>query len=57
MNFSKMMHKEFDMSMMEEIQLFLGLKIYQSKEDTFINQAKYCKELLKIFDMDKIKLI
>ena len=38
--FSKSMHSEFEMSMMGELNFFLGLQIKQLKEDTFINQAK-----------------
>ncbi|KAK2986327.1 hypothetical protein RJ640_029442 [Escallonia rubra] len=44
--------KEFEMSMMGELTFFLGLQIKQSKDEIFINQAKYTKELLKRFDME-----
>ena len=37
--FSKWMHSEFEMSMMGELNFFLGLQIKQLKEGTFINQA------------------
>ncbi|KAK2979469.1 hypothetical protein RJ640_001353 [Escallonia rubra] len=40
------------MSMMGELTFFLGLQIKQSKDEIFINQAKYTKELLKRFDME-----
>ncbi|KAK2988987.1 hypothetical protein RJ640_026693 [Escallonia rubra] len=40
------------MSMMRELTFFLGLQIKQSKDEIFINQAKYTKELLKRFDME-----
>lgn len=43
------------MSMMGELTFFLGLQIKQVPSGTFINQAKYCKELLKRFGMDKAK--
>lgn len=33
------------------------MKIYQSKEGKFINQAKYYKKLIKIFIMEKEKPI
>lgn len=36
-----MMQIEFEMSMMRELRYFLELQIYQTKEETFINQAKY----------------
>ena len=46
--FSKYMHEEFEMSMMGELNFFLGLQIKQSKEGIFINQAKYIKDLLNL---------
>ena len=45
------------MSMMGELNFFLGLQIKQSKEGAFINQAKYTKELLKRFGMMGSKAI
>ena len=39
-DFSKCMHSEFEMSIMGELNFFLGLQIKQLKEGTFINQAK-----------------
>ena len=44
--FSKCMHSEFERSMMGELNFFLGLQIKQLKEGTFINQAKYIRDLL-----------
>jgi hypothetical protein len=49
------MSKEFDMSMMGELQFFLGLQIKQAKEWTFVHQAKYAKGILKKFKMDDSK--
>ena len=49
------MHSEFEMSMMEELNFFLGLQIKQLKEGTFINQAKYIRDLLKRFNMEEAK--
>ena len=46
------MTQEFEMSMMGELKFFLGLQIHQAKDETFINQAKYTKELLKKFGME-----
>ena len=37
------------MSMMDELNFFLGLQIKQTKEGIFINQSKYCNELFKRF--------
>ncbi|KAL6311011.1 hypothetical protein AAG906_018996 [Vitis piasezkii] len=53
--FSKCMHSEFEMSMMGELNFFLGLQIKQLKEGTFINQAKYIRDLLKMFNMEEAK--
>ncbi|XP_050896299.1 uncharacterized mitochondrial protein AtMg00810-like [Lathyrus oleraceus] len=43
------------MSMMGKMIYFLGLQIKQLKDGIFINPSKYCKELLKRFDMDSCK--
>ena len=50
------MQGEFEMSMMGELNYFLGLQIKQCKEGIFINQAKYTKELLKKFGMYDSKI-
>ncbi|XP_068466404.1 uncharacterized mitochondrial protein AtMg00810-like [Phaseolus vulgaris] len=49
------MQKEFEMSMMGELSFFLGLQIKQSKEGIFLCQSKYCKEILKKFEMENCK--
>ena len=49
------MHSEFEMSMMGELNFFIGLQIKQLKEGTFINQAKYIRDLLKRFNMEEAK--
>ncbi|RVW76328.1 hypothetical protein CK203_049888 [Vitis vinifera] len=49
------MHSEFEMSMMRELHFFLGLQIKQLKEGTFINQAKYIRDLLKRFNIEEAK--
>ncbi|GJR10642.1 retrovirus-related pol polyprotein from transposon TNT 1-94 [Tanacetum coccineum] len=51
--FEKLMHSRFEMSLMREIQFFLGLQIHQSPRGIFINQAKYALEILKKHGMDK----
>ena len=51
------MQGEFEMSMMEEHNYFLGLQIKQLNHGTFLSQTKYCKELLKKFDMKNCKEI
>ncbi|GJR08208.1 retrovirus-related pol polyprotein from transposon TNT 1-94 [Tanacetum coccineum] len=44
--FEKLMHNKFEMSMMGELKLFLGIQIHQTPRGTFINQAKYAQERL-----------
>ena len=56
-DFAKIMQGEFEMSMMGELNFFLGLQIKQTKEGIFINQAKYIKEILKKFGMENTKEI
>jgi hypothetical protein len=53
--FTEDMSKEFEMSIMGELQFFLGLQIKQAKEGTFVHQAKYTKDILKKFKMDDSK--
>jgi hypothetical protein len=53
--FAEDMSKEFEMSVMGELQFFLGLQIKQAKEGTFVHQAKYTKDILKKFNMDDSK--
>jgi alpha-D-ribose 1-methylphosphonate 5-triphosphate synthase subunit PhnI len=43
------------MSMMGELQFFLGLQIKQSKEGTFVHQAKYTKGIVQKFKMAESK--
>jgi hypothetical protein len=53
--FAEDMSKEFEMSMMGELQFFLGVQIKQAKEGTFVHQSKYTKDILKKFKMDDSK--
>jgi hypothetical protein len=53
--FAKDMSKEFEMSMMGELQFFLGLQIKQSKEGTFVHQAKYANDIVRKFKMEDSK--
>jgi len=48
---------EFEMSVMGELNYFLGLQIEELNHGTFLSQTKYCKELLKKFDMENCKEI
>ncbi|GJT62327.1 retrovirus-related pol polyprotein from transposon TNT 1-94 [Tanacetum coccineum] len=45
-NFEKLMHNKFEMFVMGELKLFLGIQIHQSPCGIFINQAKYAQEIL-----------
>ncbi|XP_070032929.1 uncharacterized protein [Nicotiana tomentosiformis] len=47
--FAKLMGSEFKMSMIGELNFFLGLQIKQNLNGTLIHQQKYVKELLKRF--------
>ncbi|WVZ89785.1 hypothetical protein U9M48_036147 [Paspalum notatum var. saurae] len=49
------MSSEFEMSLMGELQFFLGLQIKQGLEGTFIHQAKYTRDILKKFNMGDSK--
>jgi hypothetical protein len=53
--FTEDMCREFEMSMMGELQFFLGLQIKQSKEGTFVHQAKYTKDIVRKFKMEDSK--
>jgi hypothetical protein len=53
--FQKMMENEFQMSMMGELTFFLGIQVKQTKQGTFVHQAKYTKDLMKKFNMTELK--
>nr|GEW13236.1 copia protein [Tanacetum cinerariifolium] len=53
--FAKIMHDKFEMSMMGELNFFLGLQMEQMKDGIFFNQSKYIKEMLKKFGLEKSK--
>ncbi|WVZ80595.1 LOW QUALITY PROTEIN: hypothetical protein U9M48_028057 [Paspalum notatum var. saurae] len=54
-SFAERMSGEFEMSLMGELQFFLGLQIKQGPEGTFVHQAKYTRDILKKFDMGDSK--
>jgi hypothetical protein len=54
-NFQKMTENEFHVLMMGELTFFLGIQVKQMKQDTFIHQAKYTKDLMKKFNMADLK--
>src|SRR5271154_7578075 len=53
--FSKDMKKEFEMSLLGELNYFLGLQIHQKENGIFISQSKYIKEMLKKFKLEDCK--
>jgi hypothetical protein len=50
-----MMESEFQMFMMGELTFFLGIQVKQTKQGTFVHQAKYTKDLMKKFNMAELK--
>jgi hypothetical protein len=56
-NFSKDMQSEFEMSLLDELNLFLGLQISQLEEGIFISKTKYIKKMLKKFEMEDCTLV
>nr|AAX94887.1 retrotransposon protein, putative, Ty1-copia sub-class [Oryza sativa Japonica Group]ABA92936.1 retrotransposon protein, putative, Ty1-copia subclass [Oryza sativa Japonica Group] len=57
LEFSSIMTKRFEMSMMGELTFFLALQVKQAQEGTFISQTKYMKDILKKFGMEDAKTI
>jgi hypothetical protein len=53
--FAEDMSREFEMSMMGELQFFLRLQIKQSKEKTFVHKAKYTRDIVWKFKMEDSK--
>jgi hypothetical protein len=53
--FSDLMSREFEMSMMGELNFFLGMQIKQTQDETFVHQGEYTKNVLKKFDMGEGK--
>ena len=53
--FAKDMQSEFEMSMLGDLNFFLGLQISQLNYGIFISQSKYIKEMMKKFGMEGCK--
>ena len=51
------MQDEFEMSMMGELKFFLGIQINQCKDEVYVHQTKYTKELLKNFKLEDCKVM
>lgn len=54
--FSTLMKKEYDMSMIGEMNFVLSIQIKQEKKEININQIKYGKELVKKFKMESNRI-
>ncbi|WVZ89319.1 hypothetical protein U9M48_035740 [Paspalum notatum var. saurae] len=54
-SFAEKMSREFEMSLVGELQFFLGLQIKHGPEGTFVHQAKYTRDILKKFEMGDSK--
>jgi len=50
--FSKIMSREFEMSLMGELSYFLEFSIKQLEDGTFLNQTKYINDILKKYEME-----
>jgi hypothetical protein len=57
LGFQEMMEKEFQMSMMGGLTIFLGIQVKQMAQSTFVHQVKYTKVLMKKFNMAELKLM
>lgn len=55
LSFVEEMKKEYEMSMVGELNFFLGLQIRQLKNGIFSSQSKYVKELVKKFGLEFVK--
>jgi hypothetical protein len=55
LGFQEMMEKGYQMSMMGELTFFLCIQVKQTKQGTFVHQAKYMKDLMKKFNMADLK--
>jgi hypothetical protein len=53
--FAEDMRREFEMVMMGDLQFFLELQIKQSKEGTFVHQAKYTMDIVRKSKMEDSK--
>ena len=56
-DFSKLMQSKFKMSMIGELNYFLGLQIHQQESVIFISQSKYAKNLVKKYGLDSASLV
>jgi hypothetical protein len=55
LGFQEMIEKEFQMTMMGELTIFLGIQVKQMKQDTFVHQVMYTKDLIRKINMVVLK--
>nr|GFA62266.1 hypothetical protein [Tanacetum cinerariifolium] len=53
--FEALMHEEFQMSAMGELNFFLGLQVLQKKDGIFLSQDKYVGDILKKFGYSDVR--
>ena len=53
--FAESMSSKYEISLMGELEYFLGLQIKQSPEGTFVHQVKYMNDILEKFDFGDSK--
>jgi hypothetical protein len=53
--FQEMMESEFQIFIMGELTFFLCIQVKQTKQGTFVYQAKYTKDIMKKFNMVELK--
>ena len=56
-SFSKLMQREFEMSMIGELTHFLGLRIHQQDSGIFLSQSKYARNLVKKFGFESTSFV
>ena len=56
-NFSQLMQAKFEISMIGELNHFLGLQIHQQESGIFISQSKYAKNLVKRFGLESASFV
>ena len=56
-NFSQLKQAKFEISMIGELNHFLGLQIHQQESGIFISQSKYAKNLVKRFGLESASFV
>nr|GFC44363.1 putative ribonuclease H-like domain-containing protein [Tanacetum cinerariifolium] len=53
--FEALMHEKFQMSVMGELNFFLGLQVLQKEDGIFLSQDKYIGDILKKFEFSDVR--